>query len=392
MTKIEKLMHYLLLILAFTLPLSESIKTISLVLFILVGFYATYKKEIVPELDFLNIVTLLIPFVILIGSYFAVDVKNSIEGSNTVVTMSIMFIYVREMHWSHKKIKNLLTTLFAGFVVTLIWGYYDLIIQHKRFLELHSVGEVNHSSIYMLLIFILSLVYLAIEYKKLSFYNTTFISITCLSSIISVFVTGSRATMYSSLGIILIFGIYSMFKLDKKILVLLSFILILIGLLFFLNIDSRMIQKFEKGIFNNMPRVNLAISFFNVWLGNNIPFGIGIDNSNLIHLKEYYINSIFLHMGHAHDTYITYLVERGLVGLFLYLAFILYLLVTLIKKLKKDQYNVIIIASILIWIVNFIISFANTTFHHENAILMLLIWAIATNLPYDEKNTLNSSQ
>jgi len=381
--KIREVMFAVLLLLAFTLPLSESIKNITLVLFILIGFYGTYKKVIIPKLDLLNILLIVMPIIIIIGSYFALDAQNTIKGSNTIITMNILFIYLRELHLSERKIVKLLFSLFLGFFVTLLWGYYDLFFHIRNALELHSVGQVNHSSIYMLFIFIISLVYLTIEYKKLNYLKTLFVTFICLVSIISVYITGSRATMYTSLGITFIFGIYSFFKFNKRILIFLGFIIFTIGLLFFFNIDMHMTEKFEKGIFNNTPRLDLAIGFLNSWLHHNLLFGIGIDNSRLINLKEYYSDCMFPNMSHAHDTYITYLVERGLTGLIIYLVFIIFLITTFTKKLLKYKNNFLVIIAILIWIANFVISFANTTFHHENAILMLILWAIA--LEYKEK-------
>jgi O-antigen ligase len=377
--KIEKIMFILLFILAFTLPLTESFKNMALILFILVGFYATYKKEITPKIDFLNIIMLLIPIMILLGSYYAIDTQNTIRGTSSIITMSILFMYIRELEWTRKKVKSLFISFFLGFSITLIWGYYDLFYHGKRYLELHSVGHVNHSSIYMLLIFIISLVYLTIEFKKLKYYNILFIAIVCLVSIVSIFITGSRATMYTSIGAITLFGIYGFFKIDKKILLFLSLIVFVILFLFFLNSDNYMLNKFQRGIFNNAPRVDLIIGFFNTWIDNNILFGIGINNSGLINLKEYYSDSMFESMSHAHNTYITYLVERGFIGLMLYMTFMGYVLTLLIKNILITQNHALVVTAILIWIANFIISFANTTFHHENAILILIILALALN-------------
>ena len=132
--KIREVMFAVLLLLAFTLPLSESIKNITLVLFILIGFYGTYKKVIIPKLDLLNILLIVMPIIIIIGSYFALDAQNTIKGSNTIITMNILFIYLRELHLSERKIVKLLFSLFLGFFVTLLWGYYDLFFQHTSIL------------------------------------------------------------------------------------------------------------------------------------------------------------------------------------------------------------------------------------------------------------------
>jgi O-antigen ligase len=198
--------------------------------------------------------------------------------------------------------------------------------------------------------------------------------------------------MYTSIGIICLFGIYVGIKLNKTILIFLALLSIIVVLLFLFNIDQRMVSKFKEGVFDNQPRVDLVIAFFRSWLHHNIFFGIGLNNSYLIHLKEYYPSSIFQSMSHAHDTYLTYLVERGLIGLLLYIIFTFYLLMVLIKKLMQNNRNSLVIISILVWVANFVISFANTTFHHENAIFMLTIWAVTIGSSKNEKIILHKSQ
>lgn len=382
---IESTMFYFLVLLVFVLPLSEAIKNLALILFILIGFYSSFRLKKLPKFDLLNISILLIPLMIIVGSPFAIDTSNTIKGVGSILTMGILFVYIRELQWNTKRISILLSSLFLGFLVTVLWGYYNWIYIGKTYLELHSVGHVNHSSIYMLLVFIISFIYLSINYNKFSVQKNIFILIVIIVSIVSVFMTGSRATMYTSIGIIFLFMIYGGLKINKMIIIIPLLLLLFLTLLFLLDVDSRMISKFEKGIFNNAPRLDLFIGFFHTWLNNNLLFGIGINNCGLIELKEYYNDSMFTSMSHAHSTYITYLVERGAIGFGLYLLFTFYLLFILIKNLIKDYSNSILIISILLWITNMIISFANTTFHHENAILMLIVWGISLEIIEDKE-------
>ena len=382
--KIKKIMYGALLLLAFTLPLTEALKNLALIVFLLAGFYAVYKKEIKVKFDILNILILLMPTMIFIGSYFALDPINTIRGLNSIVTMSFLFIFIRELEWTDEYIKMLLFALFTGFLIALGLGSYKHFYLSQQFLELKSIGHVNHSAIYMLSIFILSLVYLALEFKKLNYKYIIVIVIVNISASLAVFLTGSRAAMYTLLGMVLLFGLYSVIKLNKKVLFFMLSGLIGIGLLFYFNADSYMISKFKEGIFYGSGRGDIMVGFFESWLHHNKLFGIGLNNSFLINLKDYYNNysiSEILSYSHAHNTFMTYLVERGLVGLLLYLAFIFTILLYLVKIFFINPQNKLVIMGIFLWIENFIISFANTTFHHENAILMLIIWAVSMNQP-----------
>ena len=389
--KIQKIMFGALLLLGFTLPLAEALKNLALIVFLLTGVYAVYKKEIMIKWDFLNISILMIPLAILIGSYFAIDPKNTIRGLNSIITMAVMFIFIREMDWHEQRIKAFLSVLFGGFLVALGIGYYNLIYAGKTFLELHSVGHVNHSSIYMLLIFIISFVYATLNWKKMTLFQKVLTVIVIISSIVSVFITGSRATMYTSLGILSLYMFYNIIIIDKRMIFLFLIMGLLIVVLFMFNVDARMIVKFKRGIFSDPARLELIHTFFYAWKDHNWLFGVGVNNSGMIDLSLYG-GKIISSMGHAHNTFLTYLVERGIVGLALYLIFMFTVFSVLIKRILIMPKNYLVVMSLLIWIANFIISFANTTFHHENAILMLIIWAIAIRSTQDEKILFYSSK
>jgi O-antigen ligase len=80
--------------------------------------------------------------------------------------------------------------------------------------------------------------------------------------------------------------------------------------------------------------------------------------------------------GHSHSLYLTSLVERGVVGFIVLIAFMGAWFRTLIKsyhKLKTSiQGSYIWGASLSAWIVTCGVGFVNSTFHHEHAILALL--------------------
>jgi hypothetical protein len=370
---IKDILFYLLLGLVFFLPLTEAPKNLFLILFIIFGFVAIFKKQINIKLDVINIAIVFMPITVLIGSYFAIDVNNSLNGSKSIITATILFLFVRELNLSRQQITTLFLTLFLGLFFSLIWGYYGL-YNGANHLQLHSVGHVNHSSIYMLLSFIIALIFITTQYKQLSKVYLGFMAFIILLSLISVFVTGSRATMYSLIGITILFSLYSIKSFGKKATLYSIFALFVVGVLMLLGVSE---YKFKKGIMDNAPRIDLLIGFLRHWWNDSILFGVGIGNSYLLNLKEYYPESMFASMSHAHNTFATYLTERGVVGLIPYLIFNITLLIFFIKQLLVDNKNYLILIALSIFIINITTSLVNTTFHHENAILMLIIWALA---------------
>ena len=176
---------------------------------------------------------------------------------------------------------------------------------------------------------------------------------------------------------------------NKYIIFSIVTLLICIYLLFIGDVNARMSQKFAHG-FEDSARINLIYSSYYTWINNNVFFGIGLSNGSLIDLHDYYSQSEFTVLTHSHNTFLTYLVERGLVGLMAYVSFIFVLFYTLVQKLRQNNNSFILVSAILLWIMNFVISFANTTFHHENAILMLIVWAIAIGNSKKNDVTLNT--
>jgi O-antigen ligase len=117
-------------------------------------------------------------------------------------------------------------------------------------------------------------------------------------------------------------------------------------------------------------------------------FGVGNGNWNRITLEDikksreergmsFDKTNYALQYGHSHSLYLTSLVERGVIGFIILIVFMGYWLVTLIKSYKKlkmsTQGTYIWGASLSAWIVNCGVGFVNSTFHHEHAILALLL-------------------
>jgi len=277
----------------------------------------------------------------------------------------------------------------------LIWGLAETLFLHtKDALQLHSVGHVNHSAIYLCMMAGASLAFLFSQFqtlKKKYMFLLTLLSIFLLSAVV---ISQSRGAF----GVVFLatFAIILLSKLSVKIkmicLALLSALLITI-------IFIKPLPVIEKHIANQKNHDVLA-SRDKLWhtafeIVRINPFlGIGGGNWSLVDTDQikssvesrgeiFYAEDYFLEGSHPHNIYLANLVDRGFLGLITFLSFMAIWLISLIKSYKKYNQDskamLFIMGSFSAWSTIFGIGFVNTTFHHENALLVLFFLSLHLN-------------
>ena len=248
--------------------------------------------------------------------------------------------------------------------------------------ELKSIGHVNHSSIFMLLIFLVCLSFISNKDK-------IFRGLCIFTAVIAtagIFIAGSRATMYLLPVAIVLTLLYYILKKQVSIKFAFSlvaaFVLIAIVAIYAVQHDTRVTSQLTKGIVYNETRWPIFYSAFYVWQENPF-FGIGSGNFKSIDITTFFPGNIEVRVSHAHNTFLTFLTEKGILALLGYLVFQLMLFIKFVKNIKLSN---IVFCGFLVLLFNNAISLFNTTFHHENALFMLFIWALAVSYIDDEKN------
>jgi O-antigen ligase len=298
--------------------------------------------------------------------------------------------------YSRENYNGLFKLIILGAIPPLLWGLYQYLIVHtKNSLELHSVGHVNHSAIYLVIIFGASLgwplSYLSLDKFKKKFYNLDILALCILSTIffISLIIGQSRGAY----GVGIILGLLIIYYVGKnnKIKLLGSFLIVLIVLLSIIlktdviqkqiaNQDDNNILSYRDKVWN----VSMEASRFSPL------FGIGLSNWHFITIdqlkkslenrgEKFDANNYFF-PGHSHHLYLSALVERGVVGLLVTLTFMLFWLRNIVKTynwaIKSQDSIKLWSGSLSAWVATFGIGFVNTTFHHEHAILACLFLGI----------------
>ena len=386
---VSRLYNLFLVIVLFTLPITEGLKQISLTLFVLAGIYICVKEKRQFKFDLINISL----FIFVLATFISCLV-NGVSASRALDPLRCMlfFFVARSVGVEKINFKFLFFALFAGFIVAFIPACVKKFTSSDptALFELKSIGHVNHSAIFMLLVFCVALISSA-ELKKI--YEKYIAIIVAGICVFGIMVAGSRATMYLLPIIIFSILLYQISKRQTELKLAFSLIILFsVIAIFYTYISANIIQderfysQLTKGVTGSETRYPIFASAFYMWLENPL-FGIGSGQFKIIDITKYFPGNGEIHVSHSHNTFLTFLTEKGIVALLAYLVFQLSLFIKFIKNFRQNN---IVFLALLMLMANNIISLANTTFHHENALLMLLFWALALSAT-DKKSTLKIS-
>jgi O-antigen ligase len=277
----------------------------------------------------------------------------------------------------------------------LIWGLMQYLFLHtKEALQLHSVGHVNHSAIYLCMMAGASLSFLL---SQLQAARKKYIFVAVLLFIFlaaSVIITDSRGAF--GIAFLLIYSMFLLSKVSVKIktlsLILLSTFLVTIVFIMPASVIEKQISSQNSHDIlsqrDKVWRAALGVARLNPLLG------IGGGNWNHIEMDQiksaveskgetFNVEDFALQYHHPHNIYLSNLVDRGILGFITFLSFMFIWLITLIKSYKKFNQNskamLFIMGSFSAWTTIFGIGFVNTTFHHENALLALFFLSLHLN-------------
>jgi O-antigen ligase len=284
-----------------------------------------------------------------------------------------------------KQLGGLLIVSVITVIPPLLWGaWLHLGPAHKQFLELNSVGNVNHSAIYLSIAFGVSLSFTLYQQVNRGMFQKIFFIIITALFFIGIVISESRAAL--GITIILAVFLFLLLSSNKKIRWL-GFGLISLSIFTIVIANPVILQKHKS----NVAKSNALAGRAQVW---NVSMeaakwhsliGLGMDNWKYINphaIKEsvekrgeIYVSDNYSFPGHSHNLYLTVLVERGLLGLGTLIIILLAWGIQLARSYQVFRAN----DQLLIWgsalsayIVASGIGMVNTTIHHEHGLLTAL--------------------
>ncbi|MDD5462079.1 MAG: O-antigen ligase family protein [Methylococcales bacterium] len=380
-----------LLVIILTLPSFEAPKTVFLILFVTLFLLShrnlsAFKRWALG--DCLLVAWMLVGFVV---AAFAEVHHKEWSGASNALLIPLFLFCLKNSQFNNKEISLFLVSAILGTLLASIYGLWKLYSHQKFFLELSSVGHVNHSSVYICIAYAIALAMtLTQSYSSHRF--------TWPLLIANVIIFGSLIILSGSRGSALAMGIITLFygliwtrKSKKPLLILLMAALIVNGGVY-LKKASMVQETLEKTASNNSSfnsldeRVKIWNSALLVWRHNPV-FGIGIKNFHqatperqknwLTEENKIYTDKIYHPSSHGHSLYLNILAEQGLIGfsvIFMNLIYICYLLYRHMPKQEdRPMYWLLWLSAVGAMQVILINGIFNTTLHHEHGLLSVLI-------------------
>ena len=371
-----------------SLPSLEAPKNIFLILFLATSLYRQYAKKIQEPWKLWDWIFLSYIASAFLSAVFAGIPHGAEWGgfSSFLIWTGFAWLLSRTQYES-KEITWIIWVTILGTLPPLAWGLIEFMVIHtKDTLQLHSVGHVNHSAIYLGIILGAALSVTLSVWRDVGLIKRMGIILLPIIFFVSI-ILGQRRGVFG-ISLIRLSLIILLIPNPKKIKAI-AFVLfaIVLGLMPLMNAAIIQKQIASQSASNTLSDRDLvwnvsieAARFYPI-------FGLGNGNWNRITLEDlkksraerdvpFDEKNYAIQYGHSHSLYLTSLVERGVVGFIVLIVFMGVWFRTLIKsyhKLKSStQGSYVWGASLSALIVTCGVGFVNSTFHHEHAILALL--------------------
>ena len=358
----EKVLFFLVAILLLFLAYSEAFKNFSA--YLLIGFFLwqVITRQLKLTNDIINISIISHLLIVLIGVAFGINTNESMNQVMDVIQIVFLFLFFREAKLNFISYEKILNLLFIGFILTALIGIYDLYFKGYR-LNLHSVGSVNRSAVYIMYIFVTSMALMSHYRGK---FSSLIFPLAFTISFVSLFLSSSRMAIFSMPIIVILYLLLSK-SFGYRLILLITLSLTSILLVLFQTLPNPLIlDKISMG-FNDISRIQIWYSSLQAWIENNIWLGIGIGNSIFIDVRNFYPDQALTgFIDNPHNVYLDMLLERGILGLASFLAFLAAVFFTRSNDLFGIYLRLIIISLLLMGI-------ANITFRYEFAYLFVIL-------------------
>lgn len=359
----NKFLYILIVVYCLSLAYSEALKNLAAYSMIFYFLFNTIIGKVKISLDIVNLSILFHLGVVSMGIWVGINFQESLNQYTDILRIVLIFLFFREIDLHFLSYEKIIQLLFIGFSIAALGAFYLFFSNVLSRIELHSVGSINRSAVYMTYIFVTALC-LKNQYKNaLSKYLFPFVLI--LSGI-SIVIGASRMALFSLPIIILLYGFFAN-KINLTTTLFTSlFVSLATTIVFLFFPDSLVANKIILG-FEDTSRIQIWVSSLYAWLENNMFFGIGVGNSIFIDVANYFdTDALTRNIDNAHNIYLDMLLERGLLGLTSFLIFIS----TFIFTKSNDNFSIFVR---LLAISLLLLGVANITFRYEFALLFVTL-------------------
>lgn len=379
--------------LAFFLPLWEAPKNLAWLAFVLVWLVNRVRaRDFGGRWDLWD--TLILAWIA--SGYFAAAFaglhRSEWGGANDLLRYGLVLWLIKRSGYGQSEFRLVMGTLLVSALAALPQAYSRLFVTHSReWLEINSVGQVNHTAIYLAIVLGTGLSAVMAFWRNW-LRTGRFLGLLAVSLIaVSVVITASRGAVGIAVILVLVLAAAWRSRIRSALPLTLLICVLASGFAWVAKIEVVRKQEAQvemNNVLSDRDRIwNNAIA---AW--DRFPlFGVGMSNFSLITVERvrewraeagkpfdetrYYRNG-----SHGHSLLFNTLAERGVVGLAALVAVLAAWMVSLVRHRPRAQDEDLKWAlwggALSAWLVSVGAGIVNTSLHHEHAILSVTLLAM----------------
>lgn len=372
------------------LPLMEAPKSIFLTLYAL-QWLANRRRERAfgGPWSIWDVSLLLLPLAAILSVVFSDVPEARYKDTGDVLAYAVLGLMIHRSRFDPRRLKVLSVVLLVSTLIALIHaGWAHFIALTREQIELHSVGHVNHSAIYLTLVALATLGTL-VYYRPRNPAQILLLTAALAILGVALFYMQSRITagllIFCSILLVLAYPTRGL-RYKGGFIALLALLLGISALIGNPAFDKFILVLQSEDIAFLNGREYLWPGALTVWLKHPV-FGLGIDTWSTLQAEQvmawagqgYQLLPVdeFWELSHAHNLFLNTLAERGSVG-FVALLLFLGLQAQLLWRYRPSPdtlplENTLWAAAGGAWLVVVFGGLFNTTLHHEHGMLSMLL-------------------
>ncbi|HKC54161.1 MAG TPA: O-antigen ligase family protein [Burkholderiales bacterium] len=398
LARLKRLEFLLLCILLMVLPILEAPKNIALALFILIRVArafaegsSSFRRPEPVEWAVWGLVLAAAASTVVNWPF-----ANADKGLKDVLSYSIVFLIVYRERYTPMQKYLLIVMSAAGVMVGLIWGIVQIMQGKRAVLELHSVGVVTHSSIYLGVAVVMALGMALFAGDEMHdrdrdsrVRERRYWWVILSLFLLGIFAMASRAGLLST-GVALLLALLLIRRKELWLAMSLLVIACAAAVWALPNVfdQARILPKVTEMVVerklhesDSIRISNWRVGFAQISQGGTLLFGVGPRNFAGIDLSKLRFDRPLdlpdNKLTHAHNLFLNKLVEEGIFGLAAMLTFFVFVASALFRDWRADRWNnwpwLACMGALVVPIVSGTFS---TPWYNEHALLAMILFAV----------------
>jgi O-antigen ligase len=391
-TKLYQYELGLLSLLVLVLPSLEALKTFFWFSYLCLFLYRRFQNDslsLIPKKT-VNIAVTLYLFATLISTLVNWPFDNGLKGFLDEFRFLTLFLCLYSAGYTKLEYRRIALLVIVGVLGGLLYGLVEFLLGMRTDFQFHSAGILTQSSIYLGIAIILN-TGLLLNPEKDSSKVKLFLKTALLIQIIALVYIGSRGSL---LAVTLVLVFIAFLKMNiGTLMAWFAALTVSVVLL------ATLIQVFPENVFSkdilqqySIDRIKASdsqrigawkIAFAKFTQGEDLVWGVGPRNYTAINDMEFVRQSESLSQikkyGHAHNIFLTQLIEQGIVGLAAMLYFfslVLLKIITVWRSATNHLPGWAWYGGAGSFAIPVIAGMFNTPFYQEHAMLAMLLTGI----------------